>query len=325
MILQAVAQPLDDGAADEDAALERVLGDAAARPRDRGEQVVARSDRLRAGVHQQEAAGAVGVLREPGRVAGLAEQRRLLVAGDAGDRHVDAVEVLRAPAPPTRARPAAAPHAARRAARAARRPSRRGGCRRAACGTRSTRRSRERVPRVRFQTSQLSIGAEGELAALRRAPLRRARGRAATRAWCRRSRRRARARSSRANVGAWPAARNCVAAARRAPVLPDDRVRERPAGGALPQHRRLALVGDADRGEVGGADARGGERLVQHAPTALPRSRSGRARPSRAAGRSGGTPAARRRTPARGGRRRSRASWSCPGRARGRRASGLPP
>ena len=40
---------------------------------------------LVAGVQQHEAAGAVGVLRHAGAVAGLAEHRRLLVAGDAAD------------------------------------------------------------------------------------------------------------------------------------------------------------------------------------------------------------------------------------------------
>ena len=34
-------------------------------------------------------------------------------------------------------------------------------------------------------------------------------------------------------------------------VLPDDRVVVRPPGVAVPHHRRLALVGDAERGEVG--------------------------------------------------------------------------
>ncbi len=41
----------------------------------------------------------------------------------------------------------------------------------------------------------------------------------------------------------------CAAERLGAPVLPDDRVVHRAAGGALPQHRRLALVGDADRGD----------------------------------------------------------------------------
>ncbi len=50
---------------------------------------------------------------------------------------------------------------------------------------------------------------------------------------------------------------------RGAPVLPDDRVMDRAAGGALPQDRGLALVGDADRGDRtvrgGGGFAAGGK------------------------------------------------------------------
>ena len=38
------------------------------------------------GVEQQEAAGPVRVLGGAGRVAGLAEERGLLIAGDPGDR-----------------------------------------------------------------------------------------------------------------------------------------------------------------------------------------------------------------------------------------------
>ncbi|MNM67891.1 hypothetical protein D3C81_794350 [compost metagenome] len=48
--------------------------------------------RLAAGMHQQEAAGAIGVLRLPGLHAHLAEQRGLLVAGDAADGHLPAAE-----------------------------------------------------------------------------------------------------------------------------------------------------------------------------------------------------------------------------------------
>ena len=88
MMPEPVAQPLHHRAADEDAAFERVLGLAADLPGDGREQPVARRDRPLAGVLQQEAAGAVGVLRQPGRHAHLAEQRRLLIAGDAGDRDV---------------------------------------------------------------------------------------------------------------------------------------------------------------------------------------------------------------------------------------------
>ena len=85
---QPVAQPLHHRAADEDAAFERVHRLAAELPGDGREQPVARRDRPLAGVLQHEAAGAVGVLRQPRRHAHLAEQRRLLIAGDAGDRDV---------------------------------------------------------------------------------------------------------------------------------------------------------------------------------------------------------------------------------------------
>ena len=40
-----------------------------------------------------------------------------------------------------------------------------------------------------------------------------------------------------------------------AAVLPDDGAMHRLAGGAVPHHGGLALVGDADRGDVPGADA----------------------------------------------------------------------
>jgi hypothetical protein len=46
-----------------------------------------------------------------------------------------------------------------------------------------------------------------------------------------------------------------------APVLPDHRIRDRPAAGTLPQHHRLALVGDADRrNRPQGAERSGAER-----------------------------------------------------------------
>ena len=47
-----------------------------------------------------------------------------------------------------------------------------------------------------------------------------------------------------------------------APVLPDDGVADRPPGGAFPDDGGLALVGDADRRDLGGAQAGGGERLA---------------------------------------------------------------
>ena len=83
---QPVAQPLQGGAGDEDAALHRV-GHLAVQPvGHRGQQAVARAHRLASGVLDQEAAGAVGALHHARRKAGLADQRRLLVAGHAQHR-----------------------------------------------------------------------------------------------------------------------------------------------------------------------------------------------------------------------------------------------
>ena len=55
-------------------------------PGDRREQALLADYRLGAGIHEDERACAIGVLRHPGRIAALAEKRRLLVAGDTGDR-----------------------------------------------------------------------------------------------------------------------------------------------------------------------------------------------------------------------------------------------
>src|SRR5262249_12329328 len=57
-----------------------------------------------------------------------------------------------------------------------------------------------------------------------------------------------------------PRRRQLLAERRRAPVLPHDRVVHGLAAAALPHHRRLALVGDADRRHV----RRRCVRLVQH-------------------------------------------------------------
>ena len=53
----------------------------------------------------------------------------------------------------------------------------------------------------------------------------------------------------------------------RATILPDDRVGERPARGTLPQHRRLALIGDADCRDRSGS---GGDRGAAAGDDALP-------------------------------------------------------
>ena len=63
---QAVPQPLDHGAGDKHRTFQAIRDLAAEAPADRGQQTVAARRRLRASVHQQEAAGAIRVLALPG-------------------------------------------------------------------------------------------------------------------------------------------------------------------------------------------------------------------------------------------------------------------
>ncbi len=85
--LQAVAQPLDRGAGHEGRALEGIDGPALPQPpADRRQEPVRRGHRPLAGVHQEEGTGPVGRLGRSRLEAGLAEGRRLLVAGAARDR-----------------------------------------------------------------------------------------------------------------------------------------------------------------------------------------------------------------------------------------------
>ena len=186
-----VAQPLHHRAGDERAALERV-----ARPRRRASTPTVVSSPFcdgtgaRAGVHQHERAGAVGALGVAGGEAGLAEQRRLLIAGDARDR--DAVGQ-----PGHAARLAVAlrraahlgQHRARHAEQ--RRTARRAPVERVQIEQQRARRVRH-VGDVRRAAGQppdeeAVDGAEAELAALGARAQRRRRCRAATAAWCPRS------------------------------------------------------------------------------------------------------------------------------------------
>ena len=91
---QPVAQPLDRGTGHEDRALEHVGGLAVDAPADARQQAVLGVGGVVAGVQQQERPGAVGVLRRAGRPAALPEQRGLLVAADPGDRCVDPEECV---------------------------------------------------------------------------------------------------------------------------------------------------------------------------------------------------------------------------------------
>ena len=86
---ESVAQPLDRGAAGENRALERVP----ARGSGRLEQPGRRRPTLGARVREHEATGAVGRLRLAPLEAAVPEERRLLVARDAGDRERDAEQL----------------------------------------------------------------------------------------------------------------------------------------------------------------------------------------------------------------------------------------
>ena len=82
---QVVAQPLHHRAGDKDAALERVLEALLCARRHGGNQPGPRAHELGADVFKQEAARAVGVLGFARAPAQLAEERGLLVAGNAGN------------------------------------------------------------------------------------------------------------------------------------------------------------------------------------------------------------------------------------------------
>ena len=107
---------------------------------------------------------------------------------------------------------------------------------------------------------------------------------------------------------------------RGTPVLPDDGVVDRLAGLPVPDDGGLALVGDADAHHVLQRHLGLAQDFARGVALAFRRSPWRRARPSRAAERSGGTRAARCRPAGRSRRTGSRASWWFPGRERGRSA-----
>ncbi len=84
---QLLAEPLDRRPGDEDRALQGIGRPAAHPGRHGGQQAGLRHRPGRAGVEQHEAAGAVGGLHLAGRHAPLAHQGALLVADHAADRH----------------------------------------------------------------------------------------------------------------------------------------------------------------------------------------------------------------------------------------------
>ena len=142
---------------------------------------------------------------------------------------------------------------ARRRARAARRPTRRVESRAASCARRSSRRSTwaraacqpPDQPRVDRAEAQLLRRPAPYAASIHSTFVAEKYG-SGTRPV-----------RSRTQVG-----RQLAAAVGRAAVLPDDRAMNRPPAAPLPDDRRLALVRDPDRGQVGGVRACVGERVL---------------------------------------------------------------
>ena len=88
--LHFITQPLNGGARHKHGTFQRIVHFPGRAAGDGGQQAVFRLHRFLTSVHQHKAASAVGVFRHPFLHAQLAEQCRLLVTGDAGDRNTRA-------------------------------------------------------------------------------------------------------------------------------------------------------------------------------------------------------------------------------------------
>ena len=197
------------GAGDEDRAFQRIGALAAELIGDGGEQPVARAHRLRAGVEQREAAGAVGRFHHAGREAALPDGRRLLVAGDAedADRPAEQVGHGRAEIAGAIAHLRQQRHRHAEQLGTGPRPMRRGGCRTAACARHWWRRSRAPCRRSAATAGSCRPCRRRAGPASRRLARARRRGRAARRSWWRRNTDRAAARSWPRSSASWPGAR----------------------------------------------------------------------------------------------------------------------
>src|SRR2546430_3499777 len=256
-----VAQPLNRGAGDEHAALERIRRAAADPPRNRREEPPRRGHPRGSRVEQHEASGAIGILGRAGRVARLPEKRRLLVARDPGDRH------------------------------AAREPAEVRGVAEGARGTENRRqhgaRDPEELQHLVVPVPRLEVQAERSRGVARVRGVHAATGELPEeprvhRAECQLaalgSGARARDRIEEpADLGAGevgvedepgaflhkrldPLGAQAVTDRRRPSALPDDRAVDGRSRCTIPEDGRLALVGDPDRRHLGATDARLRER-----------------------------------------------------------------
>src|SRR3954469_10858228 len=264
--LEVVAQPLHERPGDRDRALQAVDGVVVADlVAQRREHAALGLHRLRARVEQEEVAGAIRVLGLARRQAGLTERGRLLVAQVAGDRD---------------AREAAGLNLAVDLARGVDLGEHRGWHADGAGDLLVPREGLEvhqhRAAGVRdVGDVQPAVGATGEVPdepgvhvaegqVTRLGPIARAidvvedpadlRPREVGRQW---------QADLLLEAGLAAVARQLVDDLVRARVLPDERVVDRLAGVAVPHHRGLALVGDAQPGDVVGARPGRTQRLVE--------------------------------------------------------------
>ena len=252
---ESVAQPLNAGAGGKYAAFQGVGRPAVQAIGDRRQKPAFRLHRRLAGIEHGEAAGAIGALDHAWRQAGLAERGRLLVARHAADRHLGAEQV--ALGDPEIG--AAVPDLGQDRPGDVQQPE------------------QVVVPILGMDVEQHGAGGVGGVggvdAAAGEAPQQEAvdgaEGEVAPLGGVARAsdvveepsdlggreigvddQPRLLAHQILVPPGGQPPARIGGAA-----ILPDDGVVDRPAAGAVPQDRGLALVGDPDAGDVAGADA----------------------------------------------------------------------
>ena len=270
---EVVAHPLHERTGHRHAPLERVMRRRASDPvRDRRQQTTRGTHGRLAGVQQQEAAGAVGVLRLAGTEAGLTDQRGLLISQDAGDRNTFERFAVNA-----RVLFAAGPDG-----RQHRVWNVEGG-------------EQLGIPLERIEVHQLraarvgdvsemlaAIGAAGQLPHQEGVDSAKEHVAASGALACagnvieQPSNLEAREVTGERKAGARPEefrarlcgeSRDVIGDAR---ILPDDGVAQRDARASVPEHRRLALVRDADRRQIrrrqAGASQRGGHHHLRVAP-----------------------------------------------------------
>ena len=272
-----------------------------------------------AGVQEREAARAVGRLDHAGLDAGLAHRGRLLVACHAEHRHRRAQDVGRRDAQLARAIDHLGQHRRRHAEQLQQVgvPGALADIEQQACGWHWWRRSHGPCRRSAATAGSISIVPAASAPLLGRSAAAGHVIAGSRRSWCRRNRDRAAGRSCPTTIFSCPARRQVIAVPCGAAVLPDDGVVHRLAGRAIPHHRRLALVGDADAGQRRGVELGLGERAAADLDRRAPDLLGIVLDPARLGEDLRQLLLRRRDRLARRHRTRWRACWSCPGRWRG--------